>query len=54
MNIKRSFSILFLTLSGTLSNVVSKARLIGVVTKGEEETLAAKSESLTAENFGRL
>ena len=43
-----------MTLDGTLSNVISKHRLIIVKTKGEEDMLVAKFEAGAAENFGRF
>ena len=43
---------LLITPDGTVSNIVFKARLIGVSTKGEEEMLVAMSEAGATENFG--
>ena len=52
MNFKRSVYILLTILAGTLSNIIFKARLVGVNTKGEKDMLVAKSEARSAENFG--
>ena len=44
----------FMTPDVTLSNIVSKARLIRINNKWEEFMIVAKFETGTVENFGRI